>query len=199
MILTNNNKPNNNSASTRKYALNGLYTKLMLGLYFLFFIPTSIADDLDSGFYGGIGFTNIVAEEKGITSEDIGVTIIGGYEFSNYLSTEVSLLNLGDHKELGMKGSGVSISVITSYPIFEAVDIFAEFGGMSINLDIDETRLLASSPSDEVTLQDGSDTSLYYSFGAKYRVNNWSIIIKTASIDLDADMDMVFAQVHYHF
>jgi hypothetical protein len=160
---------------------------------------TCQANGLSTGFYAGLGMTNFSAEEKGVSSQGTGATVIGGYKYSEYLSSEISIFNIGDHKELGMKGNGASIGLIASYPALETIDIFAEFGGMSINLDIDEAKNLAYSSSEERTLQDGRDSSLYYSVGAKYKIDNWSFILKTTSIDLDADMTMVSAQIHYHF
>ncbi|GLR71736.1 outer membrane beta-barrel protein [Agaribacter marinus] len=160
---------------------------------------TCQANDLSSGFYGGFGIANISAEEKGASSKETGLTLIGGYKYSKYLSYEASLFNLGDHKTLGMKGKGLSISTIGSYPITETIDLFAEFGGVSINLDINEAQNLANTSHNQESLKDGRDSSIYYALGAKYKIKNWSFVIKTVSIDLDADITMLSTQVHYHF
>ncbi len=69
------------------------------------------ASERDSGFYTGFALTSITAEEGGD---------------SRNFSSELSLLNIGDHKELGMKGKGVSLSIIGSYPINKQVTVFRD-------------------------------------------------------------------------
>lgn len=177
--------------------LKNIATLAILG--FISLNTSAQAKENGSDFYAGLGIATISAEEKGASSEEMGANVIGGYTYSKYLSGEISLFNLGDHKELGMKGNGASLSVIASYPITNSFSLFGELGGMTIDLDIDESRNLANTSLDKESLQDGRDSSLYYAIGAKYKVDNWSFVIKTARVDLDADMDMIMAQVHYHF
>lgn len=157
------------------------------------------ANGLDSGFYAGFGIANISAEEKGQSSRENGFSLIGGYSFSKYFSAETSLFNLGDHTDLGMKGNGASLSIIGSYPVLENFSVFGELGGMSVDLEIDESKNLSYSGTDTETLQDGRDSSIYYAFGAKYKLNNWTLVFKNSLVDLDADMDIFSLQAHYHF
>jgi hypothetical protein len=98
-----------------------------------------------------------------------------------------------------MKGKGVSLSAIGSYPVLKNLDLFVELGGMSIDIEIDEAQNLITAPNGEGSLQDGRDSSIYYAIGAKYKLKDWSFVLKTARVDLDADMEIIFAQVHYHF
>ena len=171
---------------------------LVLSGVAVFTIPCQ-ASDRDSGFYTGFALTSIAAEEGGASSRGTGVALIGGYSYSNYFSTELSLLNIGDHKELGMKGNGLSLSVIGSYPINKQFTLFGEFGGMTVDLEINENQHSTNAPSDEASLFDGRDSSFYYAFGAQYHVKNWSLALKNAQVDLDADLDVFYAQVSYHF
>jgi len=157
------------------------------------------ANEQSSGFYAGFGIANIAAEEMGQSSRENGLSLIGGYSFSKYFSAETSLFNLGDHKDLGMKGNGASLSVIGSYPVLENLSVFGELGGMSVDLEIDEGKNLSYSGTDTETMQDGRDSSIYYAFGAKYKLNNWTLVFKNSLVDLDADMDIFSLQAHYHF
>jgi len=160
---------------------------------------TCQADEREPGFYGGFSLTSIAAEEGGASSRGSGITLLAGYSYSKYLSGELSLLNIGDHKELGMKGNGVSLSIIGSYPLNKQFTLFGEFGGITVDLEINENQHLTNSPSDEASLFDGKDSSFYYAFGAQYNIRNWSLSFKNAQIDLDADLDVFYAQVGYHF
>jgi len=157
------------------------------------------ASERESGFYTGFSIASIVAEEGGESSRGTGVALLGGYSYSKYLSGELSLLNIGDHKELGMKGNGVSLSIIGSYPLNKQFTLFGEFGGMTVDLKINENQHSSNSPSDEASLFDGRDSSFYYAFGAQYNVRNWSLTLKNAQVDLDADLDAFYAQLGYHF
>lgn len=155
--------------------------------------------ELDSGFYAGLGLSYIATEDSGVSSEEIGATLIGGYAFSKYISSEVSLFNLGDHKSLGMKGTGMSLSAIGSYPIIEKLSLFAEFGAMSVDIDIDESQNIKHNASGEASVQSGVDSSLYVGFGAKYRLTDWTLVLKATAVDFDADVNFISAQAHYHF
>jgi len=157
------------------------------------------ASERDSGFYTGFALTSITAEEGGASSRGTGVALLGGYTYSRNFSSELSLLNIGDHKELGMKGKGVSLSIIGSYPINKQFTVFGEFGGITVDLEINENQHSTNTPSDEASLFDGRDSSFYYAFGAQYNVRNWSLSLKNAQIDLDADLNVLYAQVGYHF
>jgi len=157
------------------------------------------ASEQVSGLYTGFALTSISAEEGGASSRANGVALLGGYAYSKHISTEFSLLNIGEHKELGMKGNGLSLSIIGSYPINKQFTIFGEFGGITVDLKINETQHSSNSPSDESSLFDGRDSSFYYGFGAQYKIRNWSLALKNTQIDLDADLDVLYAQVRYHF
>ena len=151
---------------------------------------TSQATEQNSPFYAGIGIAKHHVEERGFSSNENGFTLLGGYSYSNFLRAEMSLFNLGDHKTLRMKGNGASFSVVGSYPIMASVSFIAEFGGMSVDLDIDGPGYTSSVTSDEDILENGRDSSLYYAIGAKYRFKDWSIVMKKSRVDLDADMDV---------
>ena len=60
-------------------------------------------NEQDSRFYIGLSVSNIAAEEGGTSTQELGLTVVGGYNYSQYLSTELSLFNLGEHKELPLK------------------------------------------------------------------------------------------------
>lgn len=200
-MMTVNSKKQCLETTTRYHGLLGSKIKklgLLLALNTVLTM-TCQATERDSGFYAGFGVANIMAEEQGISSRENGMSLLGGYSYSKYLSGEVSLFNLGDHNALGMKGKGVSLSAIGSYPVLKNLDLFVELGGMSIDIEIDEAQNLITAPNGEGSLQDGRDSSIYYAIGAKYKLKDWSFVLKTARVDLDADMDIIFAQVHYHF
>lgn len=97
-----------------------------------------------------------------------------GYLFSKYFSAATSLFTLGDHTDLGMKGNGASLSIIGSYPVLENFSVFGQLCGMSVDLGIDESKNVSYSGTDTETLQDGRDSSIYYAFGTKYKLNNWT-------------------------
>ena len=157
------------------------------------------ATDTNDGLYTGFGVASVSAEEQNKSSTELGANALVGYQFSDYISTELSVFNLGDHKELGMKGLGLSLSVKGHYPINDTFNVFAELGGKSVDLDIDEMLSPIDEGGDD-TLQDGRDSALFMGVGAQYRFNKrWSFVVKVASVDLDADMQMAFAQIHYRF
>ncbi|PKG80954.1 hypothetical protein CXF85_19485 [Colwellia sp. 75C3] len=165
----------------------------------LLLTTTSQASEVDSGFYAGFGLSSIATEDSGASSQEMGATVIGGYEYSQHLSAEISLFTLGDHKALGMKGNGLTLSVIGSYPIIENINLFAELGVMSVDIAIDEQQNIAHNSSDEESLQDGIDTSIYLGVGAKYKLTDWTLVLKVTAADLDADVNIISAQAHYHF
>ena len=98
-----------------------------------------------------------------------------------------------------MKGNGLTLSVIGSYPIIENINLFAELGVMSVDIAIDEKQNIAHNSSDEESVQDGVDTSIYLGFGAKYKLTDWTLALKVTTADLDADVNIISAQAHYHF
>lgn len=157
----------------------------------------SYASVSQPGFYAGLGVASISAEEAGASSNELGFSLIGGYAISDMLSTEVSLFNLGDHNNLGMKGNGISISAIGHYAISDKTRLFGEFGGMTVDLAVDEVK--NQSLNSEEILEDGNDSSLYFAFGAKYAIDNWSFSVKFSSVDLDADLNIFSTQAHYYF
>jgi hypothetical protein len=165
----------------------------------LLFSTASQASEIDSAFYAGFGLSSIATEDSGASSQEMGATVIGGYEYSQHFSSEISLFTLGNHKSLGMKGHGFTLSVIGSYPIIENINIFAELGVMSVDIAIDEKQNIAQNSSDEESLQDGIDTSIYLGFGVKYKLTDWTLVLKATTADLDADVNIISAQAHYHF
>lgn len=161
---------------------------------------TCQASDKDSGFYAGMGLSNVDAEEDAIgSSSSNGISFIAGYSYSPYLSSEVTLFDIGDQKELGMKGQGISFSVLGRYPIFKNVNLFAELGSMTVDVKIDESQNATIGPSGDEELKDGKDSSLYYGFGAQYEFDRWTVGLKKTRIDLDADFEITTLQAHYHF
>ena len=143
------------------------------------------------GFYTGFGISANSAKDGGASSTAVGLTISGGYDFSKYFGSEISLFNIGDHKELGMEGNGLSVGAIGYYPFTEKFSLLGELGYMSVDIEIDETQI--------ATLQDGNDSSIFYSFGLRYDFNKWGVSLKNSVVDLDADMNIVSVQVRYHF
>ncbi|WP_396587015.1 outer membrane beta-barrel protein [Bermanella sp. R86510] len=153
------------------------------------------ANEQDTGFYTGAGVSNIATEEGGESSRDFGFSFLVGFQQSQYLGYEFSLVDIGEHEEMGMKGNGMSLSVIGQYPLSSHWKVLGEFGGITIDLDIDEAQNAASA----VELEDGSDRSFFYALGVQYRMKEWSFVLKNSQIDLDADLNATFAQVRYHF
>lgn len=168
-------------------------------LTWFLFTSISLANGQDRRFYSGLGISSVAAEEGGISTQELGLTVVGGYSYSQYLSTEFSFFNLGEHKELAMKGNGLTLSVIGSYPIIDNLKLFAELGLMSVNVDIDESVKVIANTTDEDLIEDGIDTSIYYGIGAKYQFKDWSLLLKTTVADLDADLNIISLQAHYHF
>jgi len=199
--MISNNKNNNRKQNATSFNTFGpSLKKIGLTLFSMAILAMPAqANEQGTGFYTGFGIANISAEEMGQSSRENGLSLIGGYSFSKYFSAETSLFNLGDHTDLGMKGNGASLSIIGSYSMVESFSVFGELGGMSVDLDIDENKNLSYSGTDTETMQDGRDSSIYYAFGAKYKLNNWTLVFKNSLVDLDADMDIFSLQAHYHF
>lgn len=165
----------------------------------LAFSSASQASEAPTGFYAGVGLANYAAEDSGISSSELGAALIGGYTFSPYINSELSIFSIGNHKPLAMQGNGLSLSIIASYPIIEKISVLAELGAMSVDIDIDESKNIAFVSSEDGPLQDGIDTSLYMSVGAKYQITNWSLAMKLSMVDLDADLNIFSVQARYHF
>jgi len=157
---------------------------------------SALADD--SGIYAGVSLGSLEAEEEQFSSSEQSLGIEAGYQFNRYLKAEVSLFDLGDHSDIGMKGNGMSLSLVASYPISNGFSAFAAFGGMMLNLDIDEARSPLTQTGKE-SLQDGKDTGFLTAYGLEYRVNKWSIIAKNTLADTDADLNIFSLGAHYHF
>lgn len=164
-----------------------------------FLMMTCQARAMDSGFYAGVGITGNSAEDGGASSNAAGITITGGYSFSKYLGSEISLLDIGDHSDLGMQGTGLSLGILGHYPFLDKFSLFAELGYMSLDIKIDEMQNAAQTGTDAGTLQDGRDSSVYYSYGVRYQLKNWAFSLKNSVVDLDADMNIVAVQARYHF
>jgi len=195
-MISNNKK----QSATSFYVSMPSFKKIGLMIFSVVTLAMPVhANEQDTGFYAGFGIANIAAEEMGQSSRENGLSLIGGYSFSKYFSAETSLFNLGDHQDLGMKGNGASLSIIGSYPVIENFSVFGELGGMSVDLEIDESKNLSYSGTDTETMQDGRDSSIYYAFGAKYKLNDWTLVFKNSLVDLDADMDIFSLQAHYNF
>ncbi|NTS78205.1 outer membrane beta-barrel protein [Catenovulum sp. SM1970] len=156
-----------------------------------------------TGFYAGFGLSSVSADESGVSSDEIGFSVLGGYTFSPYLSTEMSLFNIGDHQDLGIEGHGISLSAIGSYPVTDDISIFVEFGGMTVDVEVDEAKNLSYSNTngdDEESLEDGQDSSLFYGVGIKYQFDDsWTFALRQSTADLDADMEFYSIQAHYNF
>ena len=165
----------------------------------LLLTATCQANEFNSSFYAGVGLSTISIEDSGASSKEIGATLMGGYEYSPYFSAEISLFNLNEHEALGMKGNGVTLSVLGRYLVLDRLSLFAELGIMSVNIAIDELQNVAQNYSDEESLQDGIDSSLYFGMGAQYKLTDWTLVLKVTATDLDADMNIISAQAHYHF
>ena len=52
----------------------------------LLFTMTSQANEVDSVFYTGFGLSSISTEDSGASSQEMGATVIGGYEYSQHIS-----------------------------------------------------------------------------------------------------------------
>jgi len=157
----------------------------------LAFTMPCVASERDSVFYTGLSISSNNAEDGGASSTAIGLSVSGGYDFSQYLGAEISLFNIGDHDELGMQGSGLSIGAIGYYPFADKFSLLGEIGYMSVDIQISEIQ--------NQTLQDGRDSSIFYSFGIRYDLNNLVFSLKNSVVDLDADMNIISGQVRYLF
>ena len=161
----------------------------------IFALPASASED---GFYGGVTIGHFDAEEQGISSAGNGLGVIAGYSFNKYFDVEASMFDAGDHADLGMKAKGFSLSVVGNYDISENWEVFAELGGISLDLDIDEATTTVDAQG-SATLSDGRDSSLFYGYGVKYNVGKWSLFAKRALADTDADFDIFTLGATYHF
>lgn len=77
--------------------------------------------------------------------------------------------------------------------------VLAELGYMSVDIKIDENQNATQTATQEGTLQDGGDSSVYYSYGVLYNFRNWAFTLRNSVVDLDADMNIVSVQARYHF
>lgn len=73
---------------------------------------TCQASERVSGFYTGASITANNAEDGGASSSATGLTLSAGYNFSKYVGSEISLFNIGDHKDLGMEGNGLPSALL---------------------------------------------------------------------------------------
>ena len=85
---------------------------LLLGLsVFISFSTSSVLAD-NTGLYAGVGITSTDASEQGIESTKAGLRLTAGYSYNQYMASEIGLFSTGDHSKLGMKGNGISLSVV---------------------------------------------------------------------------------------
>ena len=162
---------------------------------FILSLPTSATE---KGFYGGLTISQFEAEEQGITSSEKGLGIIAGYTFNRYIDLEASVFDAGDHNDLGMKAAGVSLSVVGKYDINADWQLFAEVGGVSLDLTIDEATTTVD-PQGLDTLSDGRDSSFFYGYGVKYNIGKWSLFGKHSQADTDADFNIFTLGATYRF
>ena len=121
-----------------EHQLKKLKKIFFLGLsVFIAFPATSVLAD-NTGLYAGAGITSTDASEQGIESTKAGLRLTAGYLYNRYLAAEIGLFSTGDHSKLGMKGNGVSLSVLGLYPVYGRLNLFAELGGVMVDLQVDE-------------------------------------------------------------
>ena len=151
-----------------------------------------------SGFYGGIYIGQYNFEEQNIDTSDLGIGVTGGYTLNSYIDLEASVFDIGEHEEIGMEAVGLSLSIVGKYSITDRWQVFGQFGGFSLDLDIDETIV----PLDEEGnqgLSDGRDSSLFLGYGVKYNFEKWTVFVRRSHADLDADVVIVSLGALYHF
>jgi len=156
----------------------------------------AIADD--RGIYVGFGLMNVVAEEQNIESSENSFRLIGAYSFNQHFSVEAALFDIGDHTSLGMAANGFSVGLTGRYPITNKIEVFAELGGMILDLDIDEANTTIDRSGEE-SLRDGKDPGNFIAFGAYYHLERWSIVLKNAMVDTDADLAILSLNALYRF
>jgi hypothetical protein len=180
--------------------LSTIKPKMMLGLSLSVLISCSASLALadDAGPYAGLGIANTAATEQGINSSKIGIRLTGGYQFNKYFASEIGLFSTGDHTKLGMKGYGASLSVLGQYPIYKRLNIFAEFGGVIVDLKIDEDNTTVDRTGAE-SLQDGNDPGFFMAYGLTYDIEDWTLAFKMSEVDTDADLTITSLNLYLHF
>ncbi len=159
---------------------------------------TVVAHAEDSGFYAGIAVGSAVAEEQGQSSSSSSFGVEAGYQFNTYLKAELSLFDLGDHSDIGLSAQGASLSTIVSYPLNHSFSLFGMGGAMILEQDIDESKVTVNDTGDD-TLQDGRDSGFLMGYGAEYRFDKWSLVIKNVLADTDADLNNWSLSAQYRF
>lgn len=168
----------------------------VITLSYLAFSTQSFADD--KGFYTGFGISNYEFEEGGESSSNTGYGFIAGYTFNRIVDVEASIFDMGEYEELGMKANGFSISFIGKYSLNDNWQLFGELGGITLDVEIDEENTIMSEDG-ENSISDGDDTSLLLGYGVKYNFNKWSVILKSAEADTDADLSAITLSTTYKF
>jgi hypothetical protein len=176
------------------------YQKMLLGFWLSFFTccPFSIALADNIGLYAGIGITNTIATEQNIDSTKSGFRLTGGYSFNKYFAAEIGLFNVGDHTKLGMKGNGSSLSALGKYPLNDNFSIFGELGAVRADLEVDENNTTVDRTGEE-SLQDGTDTGLFYAYGLTYDMEDWTVALKISTVDTDADLAITSLNIYRYF
>jgi len=152
----------------------------------------------NTNLYAGLGITNTKASEQGINSTKAGVRFTGGYQFNKYFASELGLFSTGNHDNLGMKGDGVSLSVLGQYPIVKRLSVFAELGGVLVEQKIDENNTTVD-PTGKRSMQDGKDPGFFYAYGISYGIQDWTFAFKVSEVDTDADLSIMSLNLYRHF
>ena len=101
-----------------------------------------------------------------------------------------------------LTGVGVKVTSLkgtrTCLCIVPSTDIFAELGGVMVDLEIDENNTTVDRSGAE-SLQDGNDSGIFQAFGLTYDIENWTLAFKMSSVDTDADLTITSLNFYRHF
>jgi len=185
----------------------------------MFLLLSSIcnAQDVDRGFYAGIGAGHSDQKDacddiSGSCDEtDLGWKIFGGYQFNSNFSAEAGYVDLGE-TDADTVISGISISAeaevtgfflagIAAWPINDSFSIYGKLG--AIYWDVDTK---ASGGGISVS-EDESGTDFLFGIGAQYNFTNnfgvraeWERFNDVGNSDTDeSDIDLISASLVYGF
>ncbi|MFT7186220.1 MAG: hypothetical protein ACI84K_001613 [Pseudohongiellaceae bacterium] len=180
----------------RQVSMANRFINLSLSIFISLSCSVAFADD--HGIYAGVGLANVKAGEQSIESSKTGFRLISGYSFNKYFAAEAALFNVGDHKKIGMKGNGYSLSVLGQYPVYNQFNVFVELGGMIVDLKVDEGRTTVDLEGED-SLKDGKDPGSLIAFGVAYDLKAWTLALKSTSADTDADLNIISLNAYYNF
>lgn len=184
---------------------NKLSVTILISIFALF----SEVVTAQSGLYisGAFGNSNSDVALDGINrvdGDDSSYALGVGYTFNRNVSFEASYQNLGTHNGqtncppefacliipllAEAELTGISMSLIGSYPVTERLDAYGKIGLLSWDVDFKDIS----------SAFDDSGEDLLYGVGLNWSIDDqWKIFVEFSQVDLDIDTTSMGVQFHF--